>query len=87
MGWSQRSTLGSSVILPFRSNPTLLLAIVVGIGSLLPILYTEVGRELFHTAALGIEGWLLALTLAPAPLIGAELVKLAVRRRRVPPAS
>ncbi|MGE3268658.1 MAG: cation-translocating P-type ATPase [Chloroflexota bacterium] len=85
MGWSQRSTLGVSLTLPFRSNPILLLAIVMGIGSLLPILYTGIGRDWFHTAAIDLDGWLLAMALAPVPLLGAELVKLVVRRRHVPP--
>ena len=44
IGWSQRATLTSSLSLSFWSNPILLLSIVLGIGSLLPLLYTEIGR-------------------------------------------
>lgn len=87
IGWSQRSTLESVLRLPLHTNPTLLLAVVVGVGTLAPLLYTEIGRDLFHTAPLGLGSWLLALGLAPAPLIGSELVKLVLRRQRVPPVS
>jgi Ca2+-transporting ATPase len=81
IGWAQRATLASSLRLPLLSNPMLVLAVVVGLGSLVPLLYTDVGRSLFHTAPLGFEQWALALLLAPAPLVGAELTKLVLRRR------
>ena len=87
IGWSQRSTLESVLRLPLLTNPTLLLAVAVGMGTLVPLLYTEVGRDLFHTAPLGLDSWLLALGLAPAPLLGSEIVKLLRRRRPVPPVS
>jgi P-type Ca2+ transporter type 2C len=87
IGWSQRSTLESVLRLAPWSNRTLLLSIGLGIGTLLPLLYTEIGRDLFRTAPLGWDGWLLALALAPVPLLGSELVKLALRRRPVPPKS
>ena len=80
IGWAQRATLASSLRLTFWSNPMLVLSIVLGLGSLLPMLYTELGRSLFHTAPLGFESWVLALLLAPAPLLGAELTKLVLRK-------
>jgi Ca2+-transporting ATPase len=81
IGWAQRGTLTSSLRLTPWSNPALLLSMVLGIGSLVPLLYTELGRSLFHTAPLGIESWAIALMLAPMPLLGSELTKLALRRR------
>ena len=81
IAWAQRATLASSLRLSFWSNPVLLLSIALGLGSLLPMLYTEIGRSLFHTAPLSLESWALALALAPAPLIGAELTKLVLCRR------
>jgi Ca2+-transporting ATPase len=84
IGWSQRATLTSSLSLSFRSNPILLLSIVLGIGSLLPLLYTEVGRSFFRTAPIGADSWVLALALAPLPLLGSELAKLVLRRRTHP---
>jgi P-type Ca2+ transporter type 2C len=81
IGWSQRTTLASSLSLPFWTNPVLLASIALGVGSLLLLVYTEIGRSLFHTAPLSIECWMLALLLAPLPLLGAELTKLVIRRR------
>ena len=80
IGWAQRATLASSLRLPLLSNPMLVLSIVLGMGSLLPMLYTELGRSLFHTAPLAVEQWALALLLAPVPLLGAELAKLVLRK-------
>ncbi|MCC7366952.1 MAG: cation-translocating P-type ATPase [Chloroflexi bacterium] len=82
IGWAQRSTLGSVLPLPLLSNRTLVLSIVLGVGTLIPLLYTEVGQELFHTAPLDVWSWLLALGLSPVPWIGSEIVKLLERRRR-----
>ena len=81
IGWSQRATLASSLRLPFWTNPVLLASIALGVGSLLLLVYTEIGRSLFHTAPLSIECWMLALLLAPLPLLGAELTKLVIRHR------
>jgi len=80
IGWSQRATLTSSLRLSLWTNPLLLVSILLGVGTLLPLIYTEVGRSFFHTAPIGIEGWLLAILLAPAPLLGAELAKGWLRR-------
>jgi len=80
IGWAQRATLTSSLRLTLWSNPVLLLSILLGIGSLLPLLYTELGRSVLHAAPLGVDSWALALILAPMPLIGSELTKLVLRR-------
>jgi len=79
ISWSQRGTLTSSLRLSPRTNPLLTASILLGVGSLLPLLYTEVGRTFFHTVALGLDGWLLAILLSPVPLIGAEAVKIWIR--------
>jgi hypothetical protein len=64
------------------------------VSLLFPLLYTDLGRDLLHTAPLGVHFWALAFALAPIPLLGSELTKLALRHRAcrmrgspVPPAS
>jgi Ca2+-transporting ATPase len=81
IGWGQRSTLASSLAMNPLKNPLLILATAVAALSFIPILYTDLGREVFHTASLAPSTVLLSMLLAPIPLLGAEGVKAYLRRR------
>ncbi|HMR19871.1 MAG TPA: cation-translocating P-type ATPase, partial [Sphingobacterium sp.] len=64
----------------FLSNKYLVVAVILGFGLQLLILYTPFMREAFRLQSVGFNDWLLVLGLGIVPLLGNEVAKL-VRRR------
>ena len=65
------------------SNSLILVGIVIQMGLILLIVYTEPGNTIFGTAPLSWEPWVLAVPFAAAMLISEEARKWVVRKRAI----
>jgi magnesium-transporting ATPase (P-type) len=75
-----RSDRRSSLRLPLRSNPLLLVGIGVEVVTILAIVYTPMGNVLFGTSPLPFWAWLPALPVAFAMFVAEESRKWLARR-------